>query len=704
MLGEEYEGDDGRGVEVVAIAASVQFRPPRRTPVPRIYGMEGAVVDGQADTDYAQLDEHGRYLVKLRFDESPAKDGKASARVRMMQPHGGNPESFHFPLRKGTEVLLAFEGGDPDRPVIAGVVPNLLNPSPVTSKNATKNVLMTGGGNRLIIEDAEGKEYIHLATPHKRTFMHMGSTFNPQYNQITNTDGTNLSYTTQLSTTFVGDDNETIVDRARLTVIGRSAMTNGTPAGTEVAGLLNQTFLNNLEEEKVTDAAETAAVAAAAAWAAVPTNSSDPTFAAKLQAAITASGEAAAAIVPVETAAAAWASSHTSSSDPFSADAAAAQTQALTAQNNAIGEWIAALFLGGTPSASAIQQLQQGAASLATLLNDVASTLKFDTSKFPDSPHSNVYPTYLTIQRDTGVPDPLPAGTVPTPTADATAMDNLTAPGAPSLRQPQGLLNPGSDLKVVGGDNLTMVQFDSRSHTMGTSYGLVLGGQASVVRNGQQSKVLAPINSAAGAPLIAPDSTTAQATPGHFVSLAFPLPALASLPDDLQKTAQRSEVYGNTFSWVDGTNGVDGDGGDAIDDRGPEPLEAAGNPSPFPGAARRDGGPLDTTSRAPRAVRGHGGDAPAPHDALAAEQRRHRAGFRRSSATRSRSSTAIRPRSSPGTRRRPFRRARRRTSREASTPGPTARPPTRAPRRRTSTIPTKRRRRARTSRGSSSSR
>ena len=58
---------------MVAIPASVQFRPERRTPVPRIYGMEGAVIDGEADTDYAQLDEHGRYLVKMRLRREPGE-------------------------------------------------------------------------------------------------------------------------------------------------------------------------------------------------------------------------------------------------------------------------------------------------------------------------------------------------------------------------------------------------------------------------------------------------------------------------------------------------------------------------------------------------------------------------------------------------------------------------------------------------------
>ena len=71
----------------------------------------------------------------------------------MMQPHGGSVEGFHFPLRKGTEVLFTFVGGDPDRPVIAGVVPNTEKPSPVTKANQTRNVIQTGGRNRMEFED-----------------------------------------------------------------------------------------------------------------------------------------------------------------------------------------------------------------------------------------------------------------------------------------------------------------------------------------------------------------------------------------------------------------------------------------------------------------------------------------------------------------------------------------------------------------------
>ncbi|WP_437569376.1 type VI secretion system Vgr family protein [Sorangium sp. So ce542] len=162
-------------IEARAIAATVQFRAAQVTAWPRIYGTEPAVVDGAAVSEYAQIDTHGRYRIKFHFDESDLTGGKASTWVRMLQPHGGGIEGFHFPLRAGTEVMCAFEGGDPDRPAIVGVAPNALTPSPVTSGNNTRNVIQTGGRNRLEIEDQAGQERITLSTPHANTYIRMGA-------------------------------------------------------------------------------------------------------------------------------------------------------------------------------------------------------------------------------------------------------------------------------------------------------------------------------------------------------------------------------------------------------------------------------------------------------------------------------------------------------------------------------------------------
>jgi type VI secretion system secreted protein VgrG len=215
--------DDVYFVEVDAIPAKTIFRAERLTRWPRIFGFENGTVDGAAASEYAQIDDQGRYNVKIRFDESDLKGGKASTWVRMMQPHGGGIEGFHFPLRKGTEVAIAFLGGDPDRPVITGVVPNALTPSPVTSGNHTKNVIQTGGRNRLELEDLAGQQRITMSTPYANTYVRMGSP-NEQHELIVHTDENALV------------DAQLAYD----TVVGVGP---GTPSG---AGNMTTTVLNNM--------------------------------------------------------------------------------------------------------------------------------------------------------------------------------------------------------------------------------------------------------------------------------------------------------------------------------------------------------------------------------------------------------------------------------------------------------------------------
>ena len=167
-------GNETYRVEIHAIPKDVQYRCPQMTAWPRIYGFENAVVDGPANSPYAQIDDQGRYLVKFFFDASDLSDGVASTYIRMAQPHGGGTEGFHFPLRKGTEVMVAFSGGDPDRPLISGVVPDAQHPSPVTGNNHTLNIIRTGGNSHLEVEDLEGKQHMHLSTPTAATEIFMG--------------------------------------------------------------------------------------------------------------------------------------------------------------------------------------------------------------------------------------------------------------------------------------------------------------------------------------------------------------------------------------------------------------------------------------------------------------------------------------------------------------------------------------------------
>ncbi len=169
-----FDYPDVYRVDVTAIFADQQYRNPELAPWPRIDGFENAVIDGPATSDYAQLDEYGRYAVKFKFDEGSLKDGQASTWVRKGEPHAGTVEGFHFPERKGTEVICAFLGGDPDRPIIIAAVTTLLTPSPVAAANFTKNVIQTGGLNRFEMEDLAGKQRVTMKTPTAGTHIIMG--------------------------------------------------------------------------------------------------------------------------------------------------------------------------------------------------------------------------------------------------------------------------------------------------------------------------------------------------------------------------------------------------------------------------------------------------------------------------------------------------------------------------------------------------
>ena len=138
---------------VEAIPADVVFRPPRVTPWPRIDGVISAHIDTETTGKYAHLDDQGRYWVKMPFDLSTTVGTKASCPIRMAQPYSGQNYGIHHPLHKGAEVLIAHIGGDPDRPVIVGAIPNPATMSPVVDANATQSVTQTASGIRIEMED-----------------------------------------------------------------------------------------------------------------------------------------------------------------------------------------------------------------------------------------------------------------------------------------------------------------------------------------------------------------------------------------------------------------------------------------------------------------------------------------------------------------------------------------------------------------------
>ena len=152
--------------EAIPYAETVCFRPPLLAK-PQIAGTVPArVTSPDANYLYADLDEEGRYRVSFLFDRDTWKPGQESMWLRLARPYAGDTHGLHLPLVQGTEVAVAFEQGDPDRPYIAHALHDSEHPDHVTMRNERRNVLRTPANNKLRMDDTRGKEHIKLSTEH----------------------------------------------------------------------------------------------------------------------------------------------------------------------------------------------------------------------------------------------------------------------------------------------------------------------------------------------------------------------------------------------------------------------------------------------------------------------------------------------------------------------------------------------------------
>lgn len=113
---------------------------------------------------YGHIDRDGRYKVNLLFDRDNWKPGEESLWVRQSRPYAGDTYGLHLPLLAGTEVAIAFEQGDPDRPYIAGVLHDSAHGDHVTIYNYKRNVLRTPANNKIRLSDERQKEHIKIST------------------------------------------------------------------------------------------------------------------------------------------------------------------------------------------------------------------------------------------------------------------------------------------------------------------------------------------------------------------------------------------------------------------------------------------------------------------------------------------------------------------------------------------------------------
>lgn len=161
-----------------ALSSSADYRPPRTARSPLITGVQTATVVAPSghDQQVPHTDRHGRVKVQFHWDRRGKRDDRSSCWLRHMQPFAGKGWGAVFLPVAGCEVVVAFEEGDPDRPLVLGGVYNGNNHPPRDlPDDAVKTVVQDVAGNFFILDAQANTESISLYTPYKHNSQIIGA-------------------------------------------------------------------------------------------------------------------------------------------------------------------------------------------------------------------------------------------------------------------------------------------------------------------------------------------------------------------------------------------------------------------------------------------------------------------------------------------------------------------------------------------------
>ncbi|MCR5225222.1 MAG: type VI secretion system tip protein VgrG [Alphaproteobacteria bacterium] len=156
---------------ISAFDSNTEFRPPRITPKPRIYGSQTAVVTCPSGEEIFR-NEYCAVKVHFYWDQvgESADTDKSSCWIRVAQLLAGSGWGAIFVPRVGQEVVVTFLNGDPDKPLITGCVYNDQYMPAYSDQDAMKSSLKTvtfknddeEGFNEFRFYDEKDKEEIYV--------------------------------------------------------------------------------------------------------------------------------------------------------------------------------------------------------------------------------------------------------------------------------------------------------------------------------------------------------------------------------------------------------------------------------------------------------------------------------------------------------------------------------------------------------------
>ncbi|MCG8336156.1 MAG: type VI secretion system tip protein VgrG, partial [Proteobacteria bacterium] len=141
---------------------------------PRILGPQTAIVVGEGGNDHVRTQEQGCVKVRFHWDHlSPADDKHTSAFIRIGMPGAGDHRGMLFVPRIGEEVVVDYEDGNPDKPLIIGSVYSRHNPPPIKPESNPYTSIIRNSSdkdsNQLTFYDNPGQENLELVAKKNMT-------------------------------------------------------------------------------------------------------------------------------------------------------------------------------------------------------------------------------------------------------------------------------------------------------------------------------------------------------------------------------------------------------------------------------------------------------------------------------------------------------------------------------------------------------
>jgi type VI secretion system secreted protein VgrG len=170
------------------VPRSIAWRPEpgRNSTAVKVNGVDTAIVVGSGGQDI-YTDEFGRIRVQFHWDRKGRNEAGSSAWVRVASNWAGAEQGVMALPRIGSEVIVQWLSGNPDRPIVTGGVYNArkMPPWQLPSQQALMGLrsreLTPGGGNaalgrsnHLILDDTHEKIQAQLKSDHQSSQLSLG--------------------------------------------------------------------------------------------------------------------------------------------------------------------------------------------------------------------------------------------------------------------------------------------------------------------------------------------------------------------------------------------------------------------------------------------------------------------------------------------------------------------------------------------------